>query len=206
VIVSATLTAMTPKRLSAAAGGVALLVLLLVGLLQLAGSSTAPTKPSKLTLAQMRSSLAGSPAQLASLHAQAGELLPGGLGAIRQRLGALRGRAVVINKWASWCVPCRSELGAFQSAAVAQGRQVAFIGIDSADTSRADALAFMRAFPVSYPSYYDQSGAIGRAITDSAFTPVTVFLDRGGRQYIHQGPYPNQTKLERDVRRYALDA
>ena len=33
-----------------------------------------------------------------------------------------------------------------------------------------------------------------------------VFLDRSGRQYIHQGPYPNQAKLERDVRRYALGA
>jgi len=197
---------MTPKRLSIAASGVALLVLLLVGLIQLAGSSTAPTKPSTLTLAQMRARLSGSPAPLTSLHAQAGELLPGGLRALQSRLTALRGRAVVINKWASWCVPCRSELGAFQRVSLAQGRRVAFIGIDSEDTNRADALAFLRSFPVSYPSYYDESGAVGRAITDSSFTPVTVFLDRSRRQYIHQGPYPNQAKLERDVRRYALDA
>lgn len=197
---------MTPKRLSIAASGVALLVLLLVGLVQLAGSSSAPSTPSTLTLAQMRARLSGSPAPLASLHAQAGDLLPGGLRALQSRLAALRGRAVVINKWASWCVPCRSELGAFQRVSLARGRQVAFIGIDSEDTSRADALAFLRSFPVSYPSYYDESGAVGRTITDSSFTPVTVFLDRSGRQYIHQGPYPDRAKLERDVRRYALDA
>jgi cytochrome c biogenesis protein CcmG/thiol:disulfide interchange protein DsbE len=197
---------MTPKRVSIAAGGAALLVLLLVGVVQLAGSSSSPTQPSKLTLAQMRASLSGSPAPLAALHAQAGELLPGGLRAFQGRLAALRGRAVVINKWASWCVPCRSELGAFQRVSLAQGRQVAFIGIDSADTSRSDALAFLRSFPVSYPSYYDQSGQLGATITDSSFTPVTVFLDPRGRQYIHQGPYPSQGKLERDVRRYALDA
>jgi thiol-disulfide isomerase/thioredoxin len=198
---------MTPTRVSIAAAAAAVLALLVVGLIQLSGSSTAPaTAPVKLTLAQMQARLAGSPPPLAALHAQAGEILSGGLGAVRARLAALRGLPVVVNKWASWCQPCRSEFGAFQRASVAQGREVAFIGVDSADTSRADALAFLRSFPVSYPSYYDQSGQTGTAITDSTFTPVTVFYDRRGRVFIHQGPYPTATKLEQDVRRYALDA
>ncbi|HYM53770.1 MAG TPA: TlpA disulfide reductase family protein [Solirubrobacteraceae bacterium] len=198
---------MTPARVSIAIGGVAVLALLVVGLLQLRSSSTAPTtRASKLTLGQMRARLAGSPAPLAMLHAQAGEILPGGLPALRSRLAALRGRPVVINKWASWCEPCRAELGAFQRVSLARGREVAFIGIDSGDTSRADALAFLRSFPVSYPSYYDRSGQAGAAITDSTFTPVTVFYDARGGQYIHQGPYPSAARLERDVERYALDA
>jgi cytochrome c biogenesis protein CcmG/thiol:disulfide interchange protein DsbE len=112
----------------------------------------------------------------------------------------------VINKWASWCVPCRAEFGAFQRASLALGREVAFFGIDSGDTSRADAVSFLRSYPLSYPSYYDPSGQAGGAITDSSFTPVTVFVDSTGRQYIHQGPYPSLQKLERDVRRYALGA
>ncbi len=66
---------------------------------------------------------------------------------------------------------------------------MAFIGIDSGDSSRADALAFLRSFPVSYPSYYDQGGQAGAAISDSAFTPVTVFYNRRGGLFIHQGPY-----------------
>jgi cytochrome c biogenesis protein CcmG/thiol:disulfide interchange protein DsbE len=196
---------MRPKRVSGILGGAALLAVLAVGLVQLAGSSGAPALPSTLTLAQMRARLVNSPAPLAVLHAQASSLLPGGLAAIRVRLAALRGRPVVINKWASWCTPCRSEFGAFQRASVAQGREVAFLGIDSGDTSRADALRFLRSFPVSYPSYYDQSGEAGAAITDSTFTPVTVFYDSRGRQYIRQGPYPSAAKLEQDVRRYALD-
>src|ERR1700681_3319602 len=101
---------MSPKRVSIAAGGATLVVLVVVGLVQLAGSTPAPTPPSKLTLAEMRARLSGSPAPLAALHAQAGELLPGGLHAVQSRLSALRGHAVVINKWASWCLPCRSEL------------------------------------------------------------------------------------------------
>src|SRR5262249_25061252 len=68
-----------------------------------------------------------------------------------------------------------------------------------------DAAAFLRSFPVSYPSYYDPSGAAGLAITDSTFTPVTVFYDSHGAQYIHQGPYASAARLEQDVQRYALD-
>ena len=196
---------MTLKRVSIAAGAVALLAVLVVGLVQLAGSSSSTAAPSKLTVAQMRARLAGSPAPLAALHAQAAELLPGGLGAVRARLAALRGYPLVVNKWASWCVPCRSEFGAFQRVSVAQGRRVAFIGLDSGDSSLDDARAFLRSFPVSYPSYYDKSGQAGAAITDSAFTPVTVFYDSRGMEYIRQGPYLSSAKLEQDVRRYALD-
>lgn len=195
---------MTPRRISIAAASAALLALLVLGIVQLAGSSTGPTRPSKLTLAQMQASLAGAPAPLAALHAQASRLLPGGLPALQGRLARLRGQPIVINKWASWCVPCRAEFGAFQGASVALGRKVAFIGIDSGDTSRGAAAAFLRSFPVSYPSYYDQSGAAGSAVTGSSFTPVTVFFDSRGGEYIHQGPYPSRAKLEADVRRYAL--
>ena len=195
---------MTLKRLPLALAAVAVVALLVVGLLQL-GSTPAST-PSTLTLAQMRSTLKGSPPALASLHTQANQLLGGGLPALRARLASLRGTPVVINKWASWCAPCREEFGAFQRVSVSRGREVAFIGIDSGESDRGDALAFLRSFPVSYPSYYDESGQAGLAITDSSFTPVTVFYNRRGQIYIHQGPYPSAAKLEQDVKRYALDA
>jgi thiol-disulfide isomerase/thioredoxin len=196
---------MSPGRISIAVAAAAVLALLIVGLTQIGGGKGPGTAPSKLSLAQMRARLAGSAAPLAALHEQASELLGGGLQALRRRLADVRGTPVVVNKWASWCVPCRGEFGAFQQVSLAQGRRVAFIGIDSGDTSRGDAVAFLRAHPVSYPSYFDRGGEAGLAVTSSTFTPVTVFRDRRGGEYIHQGPYARAAALEADVRRYALD-
>jgi cytochrome c biogenesis protein CcmG/thiol:disulfide interchange protein DsbE len=110
---------------------------------------------------------------------------------------------VVINKWASWCEPCRAEFPIFEHASANLGRRVAFVGLDSGESGRANALAFLRSHPVSYPSYYDPSGALGEQITFSSFTPVTVFIAPDGSTYRHQGPYPTLEKLERDVERYA---
>lgn len=160
----------------------------------------------RLTASQMQAQLAHSPAPLAMLHAQANELLGGGARALRARLAELRGWPIVINKWASWCEPCKEEFGAFQRVSLDLGRRVAFIGIDSGDSARADPLRFLRSFPLSYPSYYDSSGQLGVEATDSTNTPVTVFYDRRGGEYIHQGAYPSAAKLQRDVERYALDA
>ena len=199
-----TLIPMSPRRLLFTSSAFALLVLLVIGLLQL-GSSSPTLLPSRLTPAQMRASLAGSPEPLAAIHAQADQLLGGGLGAVRARLATLKGHPTVINRWASWCEPCRAEFGVFQAASVARGREVAFLGIDSGDSSRSRPEAFLRSFPVSYPSYFDPSEQVGQAITESSFTPVTVFIDSRGRQYVRQGPYPSVAKLEADIARYALD-
>lgn len=193
---------MTFRSTTIAVAGAAVLAVLVVGLTQLRGSPA--SSPSKLTQAQMQSRLRGSPPLLAALHAQADQLLPGGLTALRARLAQLRGTPIVINKWASWCEPCRAEFGIFQRVSVSLGRRVAFIGIDSGDSSEADARAFLKAYPVPYPSYYDHSGEAGYAITDSTFTPVTVFYDPAGGRFIYQGPYVSVAKLEAAVRRYAL--
>jgi cytochrome c biogenesis protein CcmG/thiol:disulfide interchange protein DsbE len=199
---------MTRTRLLIGSAVIALGVLLVIGLVQLAGnpSSTQSQQLQQLSMAQMQAALVGSPRALAALHNQANQLLDGGRPALGARLKTLHGEPLVLDKWASWCEPCQAEFGLFQHASVNLGHSVAFIGIDSSDPSRSKALAFLRAHPVSYPSYYDPSGSLGEAFTESSSMPVTVFYNRDGSRYIRQGAYPTLAKLEADVKRYALDS
>ncbi len=195
---------MTARRALLGLTALALIALIAIGVTQLPrGSGGDPA--TRLTAAQTSTLLAGSPGPLAALHAQAGLLLEGGDPALHVRLSALKGYPVVINKWASWCVPCQEESAAFQRVSAEYGARVAFIGIDSEDPHRTDGLAFLKSFPVSYPSYYDKSGALGLQLTDSTFRPATVFIPTHGRPYIREGQYPSAAKLKRDVQRYALD-
>jgi thiol-disulfide isomerase/thioredoxin len=153
---------------------------------------------------QVRAAFAGSPAPLATLHAQANELLQTDPSAFRTRLEGLRGFPVVINKWASWCGPCRQEFPAFQRAAVTFGRQVAFMGLDSFDNA-GNARAFLREFPVTYPSFADPDDKVANALRAGAFFPTTLFFDASGKlSYTHQGGYSTAAALETDIRRYAL--
>jgi cytochrome c biogenesis protein CcmG/thiol:disulfide interchange protein DsbE len=200
---------MTPRLVWTTVAGAAtvLAVVLTIAVAELPKHSTGSQRqPAQLTRAQVQLRLAGSPPALAALHAQGGELLAGGGTAYHARLQALKGLPLVVNKWASWCVPCQGERVVFQQATANWGRRVAFLGLDSGDSSRGDAEAFLRATPMSYPSYYDGSGTLGREVTDSSFTPVTVFVAKGGGRYIHQGPYTSVGALERDIERYAVGA
>lgn len=188
-------------------GVLALAALVGIGIGELAGSHGGGQQTlGKLSSEEIALKLSGSPPPLAGLHEQGSELLDGGAAALHRRLAALKGYPVVINKWASWCAPCRAEFPIFEHAAANLGRHVAFIGLDSGDAGRANASAFLRSHPVSYPSYYDPTGALGEQLTFSSFTPVTVFIAPDGRTYRHQGPYPTLEKLERDVERYGVDA
>jgi len=152
----------------------------------------------------VQASFKDSPPRLASLHQQANQLLPGGTGAFSARLAELRGYPVVVNKWASWCGPCQSEFPAFQKAGVTYGRRVAFIGLNGKDQN-GSAAAFLRRFPVTYPSYVDPGESIARSIQAATFYPLTIYFDRNGKQvFDHAGPYASASALERDIRRYAL--
>jgi cytochrome c biogenesis protein CcmG, thiol:disulfide interchange protein DsbE len=144
----------------------------------------------------------GSPAPLAGLHDRADQLVGGGPAAFESLLTRLRGYPVVINKWASWCVPCQSEFPAFQKAAVTYGRRVAFVGVNGKDKNRS-AAQFLKKFPVTYPSYTDPAESIARAIHASTYYPLTVFISASGKPvFTHAGSYTTAGALERDIRFY----
>ena len=147
--------------------------------------------------------LAGAPKPLASLYSDGGELLPGGLDAFNDRLATLRSHPVVVNKWASWCGPCRIEMPWFQRLSAKLGKRVAFLGVDSQD-SNAAAKTFLGEFPLPYPSYSDPDKDIAESMDATIGFPATVFYDsRGNRVHVQQGQYASIDALMSDIRRYA---
>jgi len=143
------------------------------------------------------------PPKLANLHDQANRLLDGGVEAFRARLQELRGHPVVVNKWASWCPPCRSEFPFFQKQAIERGARIAFLGVNS-DDNDADAREFMAEFPVPYPSYKDPDLKIAAELEGAVAFPTTAFYDSKGQiAFVHQGGYASEEKLVEDIERYA---
>lgn len=72
----------------------------------------------------------------------------------------LRGRVVVLNFWASWCTPCREEAPALEQIwREYQAAEVSVVGVNIKD-ARANALAFIDEFEISYPNGPDSYGRI----------------------------------------------
>lgn len=85
---------------------------------------------------------------------------------------------VVLNVWASWCVPCRSEAPLLAAAHAEFGDDVLFIGVDVGDT-HANANAFLDEFGITFENYFDQDATI-RTDLGGIGVPVTYFISAGG--------------------------
>ncbi len=96
------------------------------------------------------------------------------------RLSELRGKVVVVNFWASWCVPCQVEApdleGVYQQY---KDRDVVFLGVAYTDTER-NAKAFLAEHGITYPNGLD----LGTRISDLYHTtgvPETFVVDQNGQ-------------------------
>jgi cytochrome c biogenesis protein CcmG, thiol:disulfide interchange protein DsbE len=147
--------------------------------------------------------LTDAPAELISLREQANEILDEGLEGFEARLAELEGIPVVVNKWASWCGPCREEFPYFQAQAIQREREVAFLGLLSDDGPETGA-EFLAELPLPYPSYLDADKEIANAVGAGREFPSTLFIDAGGDvTYTKLGPYTDEATLAADIDRYA---
>ncbi|MFI5621526.1 TlpA family protein disulfide reductase [Streptomyces sp. NPDC051567] len=100
----------------------------------------------------------------------------------------LKGKVVVLNVWGSWCPPCRAEAPYFAKVSkelAEAGKPVAFVGLNTRDTSKQNALAFEENYGITYPSLYDPDGKLmlrfPKGTLNAQSIPSTIVLDKEGR-------------------------
>ncbi len=88
------------------------------------------------------------------------------------------GKPLVLNFWASWCVPCQSEMPALENVSKVEGALVQFVGINTAD-QRQPATTFLARTGVTYPVAYDPNSTLGSKFGVFGL-PVTIFIGPNG--------------------------
>lgn len=95
------------------------------------------------------------------------------------KLSDLRGKVVLVNIWASWCIPCKEEAPLLERTwRDYRERGVVFLGVDYVDTEPA-ARAFIQQYGITYPNGPDAASAISHAFRARG-VPESYFVDRRG--------------------------
>jgi thiol-disulfide isomerase/thioredoxin len=114
------------------------------------------------------------------------------------KLEDFSGQPVVINCWASWCMPCMVEMPYFQAAYEAYGDDVAFLMVDmnayGNDTKEAAQKAIEEG-GYTFPVYYDDDASLALAYSISA-TPSSIFVDKEGQLVAYHTGTLSEEKLE----------
>ncbi|MET7759331.1 TlpA disulfide reductase family protein [Streptomyces sp. NPDC005389] len=119
----------------------------------------------------------------ASISEIAGETLDGK----HLDVADLKGKVVVLNAWGSWCAPCRAEAPHFVKVATdLKDEDVAFVGLNTRDANKQQAIAFEEDYKVPYPSLYDRDGRLilfgfPKGTLSLQGIPSTVVLDKEGK-------------------------
>jgi peroxiredoxin len=105
-------------------------------------------------------------------------------------LEQLHGKVVMLNFWASWCGPCRTEMPLLEQ----MHKRYSSLGFTllgvNVEANTADAERWLKDTPVSFPVLFDRDSKVSKLYNVSAM-PSTVFIDRKGNiRYLHKGYKP----------------
>lgn len=143
-----------------------LLIVVIAGMI-LAGKFRPPSSPDRFDQANFK----GKPAPDFELETLEGQKI---------KLSDYRGKAVVLNFWATWCAPCKAEMPWFvdlQQRYAEQGLQI--IGVAMDDASKEDIAKFARDLGVNYPILLGKE-EVAAKYGDVQFLPTTFYIDRAG--------------------------
>jgi cytochrome c biogenesis protein CcmG/thiol:disulfide interchange protein DsbE len=112
-------------------------------------------------------------------------------------LSELRGYPIVLNVWASWCVPCKHEAPQLASSARLHAGSVVFLAVDVQDL-KSTARRFLERFDVPYVSVHDGSSGTYDAYGLTGL-PETYYIDAGGRVLAHDVGEVSRRSLESGI-------
>jgi cytochrome c biogenesis protein CcmG/thiol:disulfide interchange protein DsbE len=120
-------------------------------------------------------------------------------------LGVRRHHPVVLNFFASWCVPCQEEtplLASTASSEQARGSIIQFVGVDAADKP-SDAVPFIRSSGITYPVGQDSDLRVTANLYGLNGEPQTFFIDESGVVVGHVLGAVSKEQLDGWIRRLA---
>lgn len=99
--------------------------------------------------------------------------------ATRRKLADLEGQVVVVNFWASWCGPCKSEAPHLNALSEQYADQLTVLGVNTRDPDLVNAQTFARANGLVFPSLFDPDQSVAAAFGDRGPVgmPTTLLLD-----------------------------
>lgn len=102
------------------------------------------------------------------------------------------GKPTVVNVWASWCLPCRSEAPLLDAAFTRYGADIDFIGVDVQD-NQSDAKVFLAEFGLGFDHFFDRNREVANHYGGLG-TPITMFFaPHGELMAIHNGVIDERT-------------
>ncbi len=123
------------------------------------------------------------------------EVIAGGDPGNRIRLADQKGKVVVLDFWASWCIPCRKQAPIVSSIAQRHPRDVMLIGIDTNDR-KSDGATWFRSQNLAYPSVFDENSQISTLYGVKGLPTLVVIGKKGLISSVQTGVVSAETLEE----------